>query len=142
MLRPMKPEEAALLAGWEEKTRPYPWSKGNFLEAFKSGSTFVLVWDGAIGPNGFVVLQKVADEAYIQNIMVDPGRQGKGLGTALVDLAVVWCRTNGVKNIKLDVDTQNFPALKVYEKAGFRVDGARPNAYPRGESGFVMTKEL
>jgi len=112
------------------------------LDAFNSSSTFVLVWDGHTSLNGFVVVQKVQDESYIQNIMVDPENQGKGLGSRLIRLAVDWCGENGSRSVKLDVDFQNFPAIKIYEKAGFRTEGARPNAYPRGESALVMSKKL
>ncbi len=141
-LRPLKPEDVEVLAEWEKKQRPYPWSKKNFLDTFHSDRHFILVWEVVMGPRGFVAIQKTDGEAYILNIMIDPLHQKKGWGTQLLKMALDWCRENQVKIVKLDVDAQNFPAINIYQKAGFRIDGARPNAYPRGETGYVMTKNL
>ncbi len=141
-LRPMKPEDAKILAEWEKNNRPYPWTEKNFTDSFHAAAHFVLVWDGDAGPNGFAVIQKSDDQAYIQNLMVDPARYRQGLGTQLLQMLLDWCRGNGIATVKLDVDERNSPAVHLYERAGFHVIGTRQNVYPRGETGHVMIRDL
>src|SRR5450759_2115354 len=59
-------------------------------------------------------------------MMVRDDWQGKGVGTALmqaaVDLADKWLN---LYRLELDVYTDNEPAIKLYKKFGFQVEGTR-----------------
>lgn len=59
------------------------------------------------------------EEAFIYNIEVDPGRQGKGHGRALLESGERWCSDRGVAVIRLNVFAYNATAIKLYETSGY-----------------------
>lgn len=50
----------------------------------------------------------------------------KGLGTALMQAALLWADSEGIDSISLTVSCENTRALHLYEKLGFRVFGVYP----------------
>jgi RimJ/RimL family protein N-acetyltransferase len=48
----------------------------------------------------------------------------KGLGTHLLTQAISWAKENGIRKINLKVKEENAPAIAIYQKLGFRVEGA------------------
>ncbi|MFO7591758.1 MAG: mycothiol synthase [Acidimicrobiia bacterium] len=56
-------------------------------------------------------------EIYV--IAVDPGRQGTGLGRALVVAGLEWLAGQGITTGMLFVDAGNAPAVALYEALGF-----------------------
>ncbi len=64
-------------------------------------------------------------------LMVAAGWRGQGIGTALLEAAVVWGRRNGVRKLELHVFPWNEPAIRLYEKFGFEREGYRRGHYSR-----------
>lgn len=54
---------------------------------------------------------------------VDSRHRRRGLGSALVHRAVDWARETGVHRIQLSVVADNRPAIALYEKHGFEIEG-------------------
>ncbi len=49
---------------------------------------------------------------------------GQGIGDALMDAMLDWARASGIiKKINLKVRTDNLPAIKLYKKKGFEIEG-------------------
>jgi len=46
---------------------------------------------------------------------------GKGLGVMMMNQLISFAKQNKVKEIKLSVDNDNTPAIKLYEKLGFKL---------------------
>jgi [ribosomal protein S18]-alanine N-acetyltransferase len=59
-------------------------------------------------------------EGAIQNIGVHPDFRGMGIGTALIDSAIVGFRLIGCRTVHLEVTVQNTAAIRLYERLGFR----------------------
>ncbi|MBA9007688.1 GNAT family N-acetyltransferase [Thermomonospora cellulosilytica] len=59
----------------------------------------------------------------IQGLAVDPSEQGRGLGRLLVDAACQRARQEGASRITLRVLSTNPRARRLYERAGFTVEG-------------------
>ena len=53
-------------------------------------------------------------------MFVPEEHRGKGLNGLIVERLIDWCRKRGLKEIRLDVYTVNDPAIRAYEKAGFK----------------------
>lgn len=60
---------------------------------------------------------------WVYYLAVDPGRQGRGLGTQMMGEAEAWLRTHGVAKVNLMVRHSNAEALRFYEQLGYE-DGA------------------
>jgi ribosomal protein S18 acetylase RimI-like enzyme len=60
-------------------------------------------------------------EAFISNVSVDEGFQGRGIASALLARAVANAGAAGLTRVHLHVGTGNFAARHLFEKLGFRV---------------------
>ena len=56
-------------------------------------------------------------------MMVAPDWRGRGVGSALMEAAIAWCRRSGVEKIELSVYPDNAAARALYAKFGFREEG-------------------
>jgi len=58
----------------------------------------------------------------------------KGLGSRLLKMAIEYAKSHGIKIINLEVRSDNFRAIYVYEKFGFRKIGTSPAYFKTGDS--------
>lgn len=59
----------------------------------------------------------------ILSVAVDPGWQGHGVGSELLRVALSRLRARGCECVGLEVRPDNAPALRLYQRAGFRTVG-------------------
>ncbi len=60
----------------------------------------------------------------IRLLAVQPAAQGQGLGSALLRWTEQYGRSQGLKRITVGTQINNYAALRLYEKNGFRVEQA------------------
>jgi putative acetyltransferase len=65
-------------------------------------------------------------------LMVAADRRRQGIGTLLLEHAVVWARESEIRKLELHVFPWNEPALGLYESFGFVREGHRKRHYERG----------
>lgn len=65
-------------------------------------------------------------------ILVAATHRRRGVGSALLEQAVVWALGAGITKIELHVFPWNEPALRLYERFGFEREGVRRRHYRRG----------
>ncbi len=58
-----------------------------------------------------------------------PDCRGQGLGTALLQAALGWARSAGVRKVTLEVFATNAPAIRLYRKLGFEEEGRLRGAF-------------
>jgi len=66
-----------------------------------------------------------AETAELHRLYLDPQMRGRGLGDALVETILGWCRDHGVKRLVLWSDTRFQHAHRLYRRHGFRQTGER-----------------
>ena len=135
-VRPAKPGDDRALATidratWTTLTSPAPsppepdWSFLN--EKIDISDVLVAELDGEVA--GYVRLGRVFPIAasdhvlMISGISVDPAFQRRGVGRALIDAAVAEARARGARRLRLRVLSHNEGAVRLYEQAGFVVEG-------------------
>jgi len=59
------------------------------------------------------------------------GHRGGGVGSALLEAVIAWAREQGAHKISLAVWPSNHPAIGLYARYGFRVEGTRRRHYRR-----------
>jgi N-acetylglutamate synthase len=80
---------------------------------------FAALWlDGRVAACGLGVLQGGYIGLY--DIAVAPELRRRGYGQRLVESLLIWGRSAGVHTAYLQVMLNNAPALRLYEKVGFR----------------------
>ena len=145
VMRPMRVEDLDAVMVVERRAYPWPWSIGIFRDCLFAGSpAWVLVEGGAFIGHG--VLSVAADEAHVLNVCIDPARQGRGYGRALLRAMVQAARGQGAQRVFLEVRPSNPAAVALYEDEGFNEIGRRPRYYPANNNGredaIVMAMEL
>ena len=57
--------------------------------------------------------------AYLGFMYVLPEFRGKGVNQVVLDALIDWSKSRGINEVRLEVYSENEPALRAYEKAGF-----------------------
>ena len=63
------------------------------------------------------------DRFWLWRFMIDENLQGKGYGTAALQVVIQYFKEHGASNIRLSTKETNTTALSIYRKAGFRDTG-------------------
>ena len=58
--------------------------------------------------------------AYLGFMYTHPNHRGKGINASIIKELQNWCALQNIFEIRLDVYHENGPAIKAYEKAGFK----------------------
>ena len=120
------------------------WSKEMFLEELAEvpASREVVVLEHGDQVIGYASLRFVGREGDINTIAIARGHQRKGFGKQLLDWLERTAVSHGVRDLFLDVRTDNEPAIDLYKAAGFvRID-IRRNYYGPSIDADVMRKKL
>jgi ribosomal-protein-alanine N-acetyltransferase len=95
---------------------------------------------------GFAISRIAADEAEILSIAIDAAYRGRGFSRDLLLTHLGHLAGRGVRTIFLEVEENNLPARRLYERAGFGVAGRRERYYRQasGEqlNALLMRRDL
>ncbi|MFM2369290.1 MAG: hypothetical protein RL619_1590 [Bacteroidota bacterium] len=58
--------------------------------------------------------------AYLGFMYTDEKHRGKGVNAKIINSLKDWCRSKDISELRLDVYNDNNPAIKAYEKVGFK----------------------
>jgi ribosomal-protein-alanine N-acetyltransferase len=122
------------------------WGEGEFEGMLTERNT--LVHRLRIGRKiiGFAISRMAADEAEILSIAVAASHRGRGLSRDLLLTHLGHLAGRGVRTVFLEVEENNQPARRLYERAGFGVTGVRERYYrqPGGEqlNALIMRRDL
>ena len=92
---------------------------------------------------GFAGIWKAVDVIHITNIVTKKSLRNRGIGSILLDRLInIAKEMDAVTSITLEVNENNLPAIKLYEKYGFKKVGLRKNYYKNQYDALLLTKEL
>lgn len=81
----------------------------------------------------------VFDEASIINIAVHPNHRGHSFGDIIVENLIEEAKNRKATGMTLEVRVSNLPAISLYKKHGFIIEGTRKNFYDNPkEDGHIM----
>lgn len=80
----------------------------------------------------FVLFRSAAGEAELLTIAVHPVRRGEGHARRLIEAGFTALAAAGNTRVLLDVAEDNAPALRLYARLGFTLDGRRKAYYTAG----------
>ena len=89
---------------------------------------------------GFAGISTCLDEATLNNIVVKKSCRGRGIGGELLESLIDLCGDLHMRTFTLEVDTENAPAIHLYEKFGFKNLGIRKKYYNGSRYAYIMTK--
>jgi ribosomal protein S18 acetylase RimI-like enzyme len=95
-----------------------PWPmRADYPAAIAAGRVVVIEADGAIV--GYMVAWPEPDAYFVENVAVDPARQGRGAGRALIDHAVREARRHGPPALRLYTHATMHENIAMYIHMGF-----------------------
>ena len=113
----------------ERASQPAPWSEESFRRELTKEEGVFLVAEDASGVLGYAGSWIVADELHIITVAVQPELRREGIGQKLVVESLLRGQEEGAKCSTLEVRVSNTPAIKLYEKLGFKDFGRRKAYY-------------
>jgi len=127
-----RPADAAALARVHADAFRHGWSESEFerLLAERNTVCHVARGSGGTGPIcGFVISRIVEDEAEILMVAVSRSEQGRGLARRMIARHLGRLAAQGARQVFLEVDEGNSPAIRLYTRAGFEQVGKRAGYY-------------
>jgi ribosomal-protein-alanine N-acetyltransferase len=122
------------------------WGEGEFEDMLSQRNTLVHRLRLRSKFIGFAVSRMAADEAEILSIAIAPGQRGRGLSRQLLLTHLGHLAGRGVRTVFLEVEENNQPARRLYDRAGFAIAGRRERYYREagGEqlNALVMRRDL
>jgi [ribosomal protein S18]-alanine N-acetyltransferase len=127
---PMTESDLDEVAAAEKEIYPFPWTRGNFLDAMHAGYSTWVLRDGSRQVAAYSVMMMALDEAHLLNISVARHGQRTGLGWRTLDWMADVARGHGGRSMLLEVRPTNEAALRLYQRYGFERIGVRRGYYP------------
>ncbi len=127
----------------ENESFAIPWSRSSIEKELKNNFAIYAV---AIENNkvlGYGGMWHVVNEGHITNIAVHKDYRRKGIGQAIIEKLVEIAEEKEMIGLTLEVRKSNTPALELYKKNGFKLEGIRPEYYEDNkEDAYIMWKYL
>ena len=146
VVEPAAQRDAARLAQLHAASFARGWGESEFESMIGERNTLVHRLRLGHRTIGFAVSRIGADEAEILSIAIDPDHRGRGLSRELLMTHLGHLAGRGVRTIFLEVEENNQPARRLYERVGFAVVGRRERYYkqPTGEqlNALLMSRDL
>lgn len=119
---------------------PDPWSKESLVyELEENPRAFYIVAELDSQVVGYAGLWWIVDEGHITNVAVRPGFRSRKIATGIINVLLDFTLQEGIKHHTLEVRKSNTPAIGLYEKFGFKVEGERKGYYlNNGEDALIM----
>jgi len=108
--------------------RPDPVSYYDLGEYIKSDKVKVVVAElgGKLVSSGYAYAKQARpyldhdQYAYLGFMYTQPEFRGRGINQKIVEVLMDWAKKNNLKEVRLTVYDENLPAIKAYEKVGFK----------------------
>lgn len=91
---------------------------------------------------GFGGISVVLDEASVNNIAVREDKRNRKIGTRILENLIDISKSLNCSSITLEVNTENLPAIKLYENFGFKKLGIRKNYYRGITDAYIMILDM
>jgi len=117
------------------------WTEAEYHRLLTESARVALVI-GEDSVQGFIVGRDLGREWEIENVVVAPSEQRRGLGTQLVQELLGMARRRGARDVYLEVRESNGAARSLYSKMGFTESGRRKSYYSNPEEDAVLYRKL
>ena len=144
-LRDFRPEDFETL--WQLDQRCFvegiSYSRAELRYYIERKGTFTILAEDQKKLLGFLIANhERSGVGHVITIDVDPTRQRKGTGTALMEAAEERLRRAGCKSVLLETAVNNLSALAFYKRHGYSVLKTLPRYYMNSLDGLLMGKKI
>ena len=125
----MEKRHIPALVALEQACFSEPWTAAGFEEELDNPLAVFLVAEQDGEAVGYMGCHDVLGEGFVTNVAVSPACRRQGIAAALLEAALAECAARGVERLCLEVRESNAPAIALYTRFGFTLDGRRPRFY-------------
>lgn len=139
-IREMQSGDLEKVTALEAACFSMPWKYNDFVEALVNPHRVYLVAETNDKQIiGGCMLTENAGEGDISNVAVQEHFRGQKIAAALLQKLLEYGKDNyNIDAFTLEVRSKNTPAIRLYENAGFRPEGIRPNFYDQPKDDAVI----
>lgn len=139
----LRPEHIDQLAELEVQCFSDPWSRESLAEELSNPlSVYYLCTEGA-QVLGYIGTRQLGEEWEIVNVAVRPARRREHIASRLLEWLLTDAREKRAEKVFLEVRESNLPAIRCYERFGFRQVGLRKRYYEKPvENALLMAREV
>lgn len=88
---------------------------------------------------GFAGVWNDGFDRHITNIVTKKNKRHHGIASKLLEKLINYSKENNSNSLTLEVNENNIPAIKLYEKYNFKKLGIRKHYYSQNENAIIMT---
>lgn len=111
----------------------------------RHGNVYVLKEEKKSTISGLAILMRDwedSDKVYLSDYAIADDLQGNRLGFYFLNIIINNIKDQGFKRVSLTVDIENEPAIKLYEKIGFRILETSIDEYGKSHDRYIMLLEI
>lgn len=121
----------------------HPFRRDHLAWILENEHAVTIVEDGKTGGvTAAMMLLFEGRTCRVLSVGVAPEARRRGLATRMMQVAEALCRERGCPAIRLEVSTENFAAIELYRRLGYRTHGVLYGYYSWGEDAYSMEKSL
>lgn len=79
---------------------------------------------------------------WLTDLVVDVPFRRKGVGSKLISAAQTWAREHGQERLVLEMQSKNYPAIKLAQKLAFEFSGYNDKYYENQDIALFFAKRL
>ena len=122
------------------------WGAGEFETMLAERTTFAQRLMRGRTVIGFIISRLAADEAEILSVAIAASERGRGYSRELLANHLGHLAGLGIRRVFLEVEENNEPAVRLYQRAGFQVVGRREQYYRDADgaklNALIMQRDL
>lgn len=111
----------------------------------RHGNVYVLKEEDKKTISGLAILMRDwedSDKVYLFDYAISDDLQGNRLGYYFLNIIINNINEQGFKRMSLTVDVENEPAIKLYERIGFKTVELSKDEYGKSHHRYIMVKEF
>jgi [ribosomal protein S18]-alanine N-acetyltransferase len=145
-IEPATVRDAAKLSHLHRASFHRGWGEGEFETMLAERNTLTHRLMRGRTPIGFIMSRLAADEAEILSVAIARAHRGRGYSRDLLAHHIGHLAGLGIRRVFLEVEENNQPAVRLYQRAGFTTVGRREQYYrdARGAklNALIMQRDL
>jgi ribosomal protein S18 acetylase RimI-like enzyme len=120
----------------------HPFRRDHLAWILGNEHALTLVKDGKGGVTAALMLLFEGRTCRVLSVGVAPEARRRRIATKMMQVAEAICRERSFPSLRLEVSTENFAAIELYRRLGYRTDGVLYGYYSWGEDAYSMEKTL
>ena len=121
----------------------YPRDPGRLADEW-TNSFEILIATSEQTTLGYLIIESgtAPETGWVTDLVTDAPHRREGVASRLLASARQWCREQGLIRLTLEMQSKNYPSLRLARKLGFLLSGYHDRYYPDEEIALFFTLNL